>query len=539
MEVATVLVWVLRVVLPIVLFWIYFKLQLPKDGEPVYTGSTKNQYARQKLLDYRQGGFDDGPPAAMENVRLVTEAQAPALFASKERRGGGRNNKDSNKEDRLPKEKRERKGADKAAAKDDDRDGAADAVADAPPAEGGSDDKMHLESLLNYVAFNRKEQQRTFIVDESGAPPPPPPPPKKPAAAAPPAPETTGSNAEKTTAAPADASVTPLAMEKANAEAQMVLKGAIEFQRADVVRDLYEQLVDSQVEISEATFTLMIKASTLAEDLKTASDLLAKMEASGHCPDSELLDKVMDLYSTHKKKGAQKPATTSPSKGGVTPLSSGAQMFQPCAETFSIAFNESAVLSELNQCDELARAKLSSDAPVFVPNIVGVALNAPPPPPPNEDMKQQRTALCAKADSFQPQGLVSFDPQAYTWTVAGTDEEANEEGKGRKGKSQNEGKGGKGGRAEKGARSNYTKGGEQQGGKSSGKAGKGDGRGKADHAKTKAPDEKVDHAKGKDIDASKKWQPKEAGAHVPKEVPPRVAKEVPPKATKWQPKAAA
>jgi len=556
MEVATVLVWVLRVVLPIVLFWIYFKLQLPKDGESAYAGSTKHVHARSKLLDYRKNGFDGGPPLSMENVRLVSEAQAPALFATSTRRGGGRN-----------KEKREPRKADKEATKDDEGDGIADAVVreggeattgNIP--EPGSDDKMHLESLLNYVAFNRKEQQRTFIVDETGVPPPPPPPPKKATVpAATPAAEGVigGDSATKSasTSGGAGLSVSPIAAEKANAEAQMVLKGAIEFQRADVVRDLYEQLVESEVEISEGTFTLMIKASTLAEDLKTASDLLAKMEASGHCPDSELLDKVMDLYSSHKKRGATIAESTSPSKG-VTPLSSGAQMFQPCAETFSIAFQESAVLSELGHSDEAVRVKLSSQAPVFVPSVVGAALGVPPPPPrqsDNADMQQQRTALCAKADSFQPKGLVSFDPQNHTWTVAGTDgdnetEGKDKTGKGNKGKSQ-EGKGGKsghqGGKSEQGGKGGHGVKSERvdqnakvdQHGKHA-KAGKGEGRGKGDreaaHTKAKALlGEKPDDVKPKDgdRDMAKKRQTKEGTAST--------GKESQSKAGKWQAKAVA
>jgi len=536
MEVATVLIWVLRVVLPIILFWIYFKLQLPKEGETVYPGSTKHQHARSKLLDYRKIGFDGGPPPSMDNVRLVNEAQAPSLFATSTRRAG--RNKDSNNQDRPPKDKerREPRKADKVAMKDGDRDGKADAVVresgeerNGSIPEPGSDDKMHMESLLNYIAFNRKEPQRTFLVDETAAPPPPPPPPKK---AAVPAGTPAAERAIDASGA-AGSSVSPMAMEKANAEAQMVLMGAIKFQRADVVRDLYVQLVESDVEIGEGTFALMIKASTLAKDIKTASDLLAKMEASGHCPDSELLDKVMDLYAASRKKKAATNAESSSTSKAATPLSIGAQMFQPCAETFSIAFNESAILSELGQSDELAKAKLSSYAPVFVPTVVGAALGAPPPPPPpsseNPHMQQQRTALSAGANSFQPKGLVSFDPQNYTWTVADTNGDYETEGKGKTGKGKKgsfqEGKGGKSGHH--GGKSGYHNGDYETEGKG----------GKSGYHGGKRPDS--------DRDMAKKWQPKEAGASIAMDSPSKVGKWQPkppvveciPEVGKWQPKA--
>merc|ERR1719240_1749491 len=44
----------------------------------------------------------------------------------------------------------------------------------------------------------------------------------------------------------------------------------------------------------------MIEACICVGDLKGAGDFLMKMEAAGFCPDAELLDKVMDLYSQNK-----------------------------------------------------------------------------------------------------------------------------------------------------------------------------------------------------------------------------------------------
>ncbi|CAK9028427.1 unnamed protein product [Durusdinium trenchii] len=140
-------------------------------------------------------------------------------------------------------------------------------MADGPSAQGAvqlkeSEEKMNLESFLNYVAFNKKAQVQVLDLSEANA-------------------------------------------EKANAEAQMVLRGALNFKRVDVAKELYEQLAAANVDIFSATFSLMIEASVLAKDLKTSSDFLMKMESSGHSPSSELLDKVLDLYSNQKTQREQ------------------------------------------------------------------------------------------------------------------------------------------------------------------------------------------------------------------------------------------
>merc|ERR1719191_2341608 len=72
--------------------------------------------------------------------------------------------------------------------------------------------------------------------------------------------------------------------------------------RVDLAKDLYEKLGSLKVEVAPATFALMVEACIQAEDLQSASDFLMKMEAAGHALDNTLLDKVMDLYSIHKKK---------------------------------------------------------------------------------------------------------------------------------------------------------------------------------------------------------------------------------------------
>mmetsp|Transcript_70928 Transcript_70928/g.154096 ORF Transcript_70928/g.154096 Transcript_70928/m.154096 type:complete len:522 (-) Transcript_70928:267-1832(-) len=428
MELGTALIWTLRIALPIILFCIYFTLQSSKDEQ--YPGPTKNQHDRKKMLIMREAPnvTEAEVPECLANIELVDEKRAPQLFAAaprrREERSGGRRSAGSGSaggeerdrslaKPREMKEGRERK--DKESRRSEKPpvvevqslfETEPKPVPAAPSPPSPSEEKMHLESLLNYVAFNRKEQQRTFLQD-SGAPPPPPPKTKKfevkptepeaaPVEAA--AKDTTGEDMKKF-----EADIVGATAEKANAEAQMVLSGAIKFKRADVAKNLYQQLFDSQVELTERTFTLMIEACVLARDLKSASDILMKMEVSGHCPDTELLDKVMDLYSEKKyQREADKRKEVKPT-------------------------------ATVEALLEGPRAKLSSVAPIFVPmGVPGVPAVKPPPPtgpkptapaaPKPDESKEaaaneERTRLKPSAKPFQPQGIVTFDPQQYTWTV--------------------------------------------------------------------------------------------------------------------------
>mmetsp|Transcript_49005 Transcript_49005/g.138469 ORF Transcript_49005/g.138469 Transcript_49005/m.138469 type:complete len:207 (-) Transcript_49005:105-725(-) len=113
------------------------------------------------------------------------------------------------------------------------------------------------------------------------APPPPPPPPALPSAKA------------------LEVNTTEAA--KANQEAQMVLRGilnpTLEIQCPDIAHDLHKQLARSHIHVLEKTYCLMVETCIASGDLRGASDFLMKMEAAGHCADSSLLDKVMDLYT--------------------------------------------------------------------------------------------------------------------------------------------------------------------------------------------------------------------------------------------------
>mmetsp|Transcript_8034 Transcript_8034/g.19951 ORF Transcript_8034/g.19951 Transcript_8034/m.19951 type:complete len:529 (+) Transcript_8034:136-1722(+) len=490
-EVATALVWALRILLPIILFCIYFKLQAPKDE--TYPGPTKNQHSRHKLLQQRKAVVDQGTPESMRNLTRVGPDVAPELFEKNLRssrgRGGPREDRQQREDRGERRERREREPREQgerssrrgpsektpATALPAERLAAAPVEAEpeesAPPAPSPAEEKMHLESLLNYVAFNRKEQQRTFLPDPEAPPPPPPKPPVKVV-------EAEGTLIPSLEIA-ANA-VTGEAAAKANAEAQMVLGGAIKFKRVDVAKKLYEQLAEQQVEVSEKTFSLMIESCVLACDLKNASDFLMNMEAAGHSPDTELLDKVMDLYSQQKLRREQEQAATE--DAAKTPLlfprhDDPAAGFETSAGAAAAGSISPAVAADLGMMDDpvggpssflpmpanhdaqcegfggadAQRTKLSSKSSLFVPTFV------PPPPPPkptletavaNDETKADdpsalagRTALKASSRPFQPQGTSAFTPYEYSWAQASEQEEQDRtKGKGGKGKGDGKGK---------------------------------------------------------------------------------------------------
>merc|ERR1719174_3289524 len=135
---------------------------------------------------------------------------------------------------------------------------------------------QHLESLMNYMAFNRKNH-RIFHPKEVPPPPSSPPPPlggEKPALEF---------------------------QSKANLDAQMVLRGAIAFGKYEVTHDIVDSLLGAKVTPSFDTFLLMVESMIAANDLPQASEYLMKMEQEGHSPDAMLLDRVMDLYADYKQ----------------------------------------------------------------------------------------------------------------------------------------------------------------------------------------------------------------------------------------------
>jgi len=354
MELTSALIWTLRIVLPIILSCIFFKWQSSKEDQTFVESSTssKNKYSRGKLLAHRQVVDKGTVPEELATLARKTQAEAPQLFGGEKGRGkgGGKRNREA-KEDRNGREQKEpreqrraRDAPDKIrSSKKDDKMGVSgnansiEEMPDGPSAQGAaqmkeSEEKMNLESFLNYVAFNKKAPVQKLDLSEADA-------------------------------------------DKANAEAQMVLRGALNFKRVDVAKELYDQLAAANVEIFSATFSLMIEASVLAKDLKTSSDFLMKMESAGHSPSSELLDKVLDLYSNQKTMRDIKKSSKE-------------------EEGFGMGTIEKEVI--------LPRQKLKSDARIFVPSF-----GIPPPPPKPKlddgaDADAQRTKLMATAKPFEP-----------------------------------------------------------------------------------------------------------------------------------------
>eukprot|EP00928_Gymnodinium_smaydae_P098308 TRINITY_DN9116_c0_g1_i1.p2 TRINITY_DN9116_c0_g1~~TRINITY_DN9116_c0_g1_i1.p2 ORF type:complete len:415 (+),score=87.82 TRINITY_DN9116_c0_g1_i1:189-1433(+) len=307
-SIASYAIWLIRIVLPILLFFFWYRTQA--KGE-----DSETQYDRSELLGARQAGAGQGgPPEALKTLKLYDEAQLQkAGFGTSARGGGARRDgaergKGGGKRGKGEGKGGEGRGGDKgegsardggAFRHDDSMGSQASNVPSVPPPAPvdenalNREENMHFESLLNFVAFSHKKRPpRVFLVDKENPPPPPPGP--RPGTEA----FNNGSGAGGTGGDIQDAA-------KANAEAQMVLKGLVNpkvgLKASNLAKDLYAQLQDANVAPSEATFTLIVEACANDNDLKAASDFLMTMEAGGFCPGSDLLDKVMDLYDFESK----------------------------------------------------------------------------------------------------------------------------------------------------------------------------------------------------------------------------------------------
>eukprot|EP00929_Paragymnodinium_shiwhaense_P006935 TRINITY_DN110894_c0_g1_i1.p1 TRINITY_DN110894_c0_g1~~TRINITY_DN110894_c0_g1_i1.p1 ORF type:complete len:465 (+),score=114.78 TRINITY_DN110894_c0_g1_i1:133-1527(+) len=410
MELSTALIWGLRIILPIVLFCIYFKLQDTSTSESkaaAQAGPSGNQISRSRLLALRAPAEGTSAPPVVKGIRLVGAEEAPHLFVDgrRKRRDQAGDAERGDRKERRDKRERGGKRPDRVERSNSDGAGVVEMTAPPPvvqpevevevkpslPELSPEEEKMHLESLINYMALQKKAQEG----------------PQQSANAAEPAPEEPSSPPQD--AAAPDAS----SAEVANAEAQTVLIGAIKYKRVDVARKLFEQLTSKKVTIDGKTFDLMIESCLAAGDLPTVSDLLQKMEESGHAPSSEVLDKAMKLYNEHK---ATRVAEASAVKGTV-----------PTIQQTRDASSEDAT----REAGRTAlRAKLSSEAMLFVPGYGGFGMPPPPgpfqpPPPPGphpgmvgKDKAAEtpveevggRTALKRESKAFEPQGMPVFTP---------------------------------------------------------------------------------------------------------------------------------
>eukprot|EP00425_Heterocapsa_triquetra_P046581 CAMPEP_0195087668 /NCGR_PEP_ID=MMETSP0448-20130528/27449_1 /TAXON_ID=66468 /ORGANISM="Heterocapsa triquestra, Strain CCMP 448" /LENGTH=315 /DNA_ID=CAMNT_0040121261 /DNA_START=24 /DNA_END=971 /DNA_ORIENTATION=+ len=277
-------VWLVRLLLPCLLFWIWYRTQ-------ANSGSDDYVYPRGLLLavkEFTEEAKESEVPTEIRRIRMAPDAQVQRVLGRSQGGPGARG----------PPRAMQRHGSNNTSppidakkaprtlfADGDDEDAAAGvavgggasvekAVAAPSKLVLSERERAQHEALLNFAAFShRDEPQRVFLCDG-----PPPPPPRK--------------------ALPADVDA---AEAKANADAQVVLKGAINpklgIKSADVTRNLMRQFADAGVIPSEATYSLMVETCVATADLQGASDLLMRMESAGYCADGELLERVMGLYA--------------------------------------------------------------------------------------------------------------------------------------------------------------------------------------------------------------------------------------------------
>lgn len=320
MDTTNMVVWLVRILLPIIFFFIWYRLGSSE-------GNAEDQHTREELLLAREIVKGCEVPECLNNIKLVDEARVAQPSPQRQQRGAAgarpkrgdttrnRNSTDSG----IGKRDSERSDAWDDGAFGGEMGGPGspgekgDVGSPGTDAESGKGsqpfpskvERMQFESLLTFVALGHKERpQRVFLPDEGR---PPPPPPKKA--------EPTGLEELKDEEMPETI--------KANTDAQAMLK-AIVNQKMDlkcshVAKDLHQKLVDQQLKISETTFTLMVEACISCGDLKGASGFLMKMESSGVLPDSGLLDKVMNLYQESRATDSTDGEVMSPIRFGRQP----------------------------------------------------------------------------------------------------------------------------------------------------------------------------------------------------------------------------
>jgi len=313
LEPGTVAVWLIRILFPCLLFWLSFG-NCSCAWAPWHS---RTRHLRETLLQHRAAVLvaeskKRAKPAEMESLRLVDKTSAPALFQDqkKEARGDSGQRADGLKEsrgdrDRERRESKRERRKDKTDPKEKTEkprvpweivpeEGASSSTARAPlssdaPAMEAMEDptakedgqkQMLLASLVNFVAFNRRDQVPFFLPQEDCIPPPPPWP-----------------RPGSTPAKPA----TGAASERANLEGQMVLRGMLASSvcGSSVARCLFAQLTDASIEVSADTFELLVEVCIKADDMETAGDLLMKMDEAGKAPGNPVLDKVMEMYLAH------------------------------------------------------------------------------------------------------------------------------------------------------------------------------------------------------------------------------------------------
>jgi len=192
-SIATLAVWLLRFLLPLGLFYIYFKIQQMQANAGNY--KDPNTYHRDEILLHREkikqeqerGNVVAKPPKCFDNLTMVTADQYPELF---KRAVKGENAKLSKEERREERRRRKNRDIDlneleinedstvTSHAKDLSINTSSKQMKGSETLESmenaNTDDleKKNLESLLNYVAFSRKPPTPTNITSGDQNPSP-------------------------------------------------------------------------------------------------------------------------------------------------------------------------------------------------------------------------------------------------------------------------------------------------------------------------------------------------------------------------------
>merc|ERR1719343_1205181 len=162
MDAPAIIVWLLRLVVPCILFWVSFgpRIRIPWP----WMGPS---HSREVLLKHRQSvPKGDTPHEALATLKTVDEQTAPSLFQDRKKerekseRRESRRDKDCD-EDGESAEKRLSREERRARRSQPDSSLSAEAQEEAKEKRKAAEreKQMHLESLINFVAFNKYKQQ--------------------------------------------------------------------------------------------------------------------------------------------------------------------------------------------------------------------------------------------------------------------------------------------------------------------------------------------------------------------------------------------
>lgn len=300
------IIWIVRIALPVIFFWIWYRTQPEKESW--YSQPHEVSISRDEFMKLRKAIGVSAAPQSMANLTVMNESALPEAYRARPTTRAKRDNQPrrveesrssappasehrdpvNNEEDgkaagakECPQAVVQRSSRSPPSEQHDpgsgaDDGGAARARGEQPQNKklADEDSRAQIQAVLNYVTFSHKERPQRIFLPDTGQPPPPP---RK------------GADDNRASA-------------KVNLDVQTALKWGhkLDFNLPVVSKLLYRQLSESRVHASGGTLSLMAEYCADAGDLRGASSFLMRMEENGHCPDTALLDKVMDLYTEEK-----------------------------------------------------------------------------------------------------------------------------------------------------------------------------------------------------------------------------------------------